>query len=78
MRQTIRGRHGKMTFSMGSFDPKEAVEQIAGSIDNLGRLDVYRVLSENMEDAIEIADYIKGERPDLENEVWHVVNSLAL
>lgn len=59
---------GKFKFSMGDFDPKEAVEAIVGSIGQLNRLDVYRVLAANIEDATEIAGFIKQERPDLEGE----------
>lgn len=66
-------RHGKIRFSMGSFDAKEAVENIVGSIDELKRMDVYRVLDGNSEDALEIADYIIEERPDLEFEVRRVL-----
>lgn len=72
MNQLKCGMHGKMQFSMGSFDPKEAVEDIAGSFDNLKKLDVYRVLDKNAEDATEIADYIKEARPDLVFEVEQV------
>ena len=64
-----------MTFSMGNFDPKEAVENIVGSIGNLSRLDVYRVLDANGEDATDIAEFIKEERPDLAGEVRRVMNT---
>ncbi len=74
MSRTTSGMQGKRTFSMGNFDPKEAIENIVGSIDRLNKLDVYRVLDENSEDATDIADFIKEERPDLEGEVGRVMN----
>lgn len=69
----MSGMRGKIQFSMGSFEPKEAVENVAGSIGELKRMDVYRVLDENSEDATEIADYIIEERPDLEFEVRRIL-----
>ncbi len=64
-----------MTFSTRNFDPKEAVENIAGSIGKLSRLDVYRVLDANSEDATDIAEFLKEERPDLAGEVRRVMNT---
>lgn len=78
MSRANSGMRGKMQFSMGGFEPKEAVENIAGGIGELNRLNVYRVLAENSEDALEIADYIKEERPDLAGEVNHLLKTYGV
>ena len=59
---------------MDNFDPREAVEKIVGGIEKLNRLDVFRVLDANCDDATEIADFIKDERPDLAGEVRRVMD----
>ena len=57
-------------------DPKLAILVSADCIEELRKIDVYRVLSTYDNEKVEIGDYIKKNRPDLAKEVDQVIHEL--
>jgi hypothetical protein len=55
------------------FNPKQAIKIAADSIDQLRRVDVFRVLNTYSNKSKELGDYIKSKRPDLVDEVNKVL-----
>lgn len=64
---------GKLRYNMSSFSPDDVLGEVGG-VEGLKKIDVYKILSDNSEDAVEIAEYIAENRPDLKFEVNHLLN----
>jgi hypothetical protein len=58
------------------FNPEQAIKIAADSIEQLRRVDVFRVLDEYSNKSKELGDYIKSKRPDLVAEVDKILGEL--